>query len=128
MRYNKKEIEKQAILMIEEYNLIDIQQVISFLPCSSRWFYNYKMQEMQTIKKAIEESKVKNKNKLFNKWIGSDNPTLQIASYKLMATDEELDRLTSAKFDHGSKDGSMTPKTNIITTMTPKQLKEALKK
>jgi hypothetical protein len=29
-----------------------------------------------------------------NRWIQSDQPTLQVAAYKLMANDEEFERLT----------------------------------
>lgn len=128
MAYKKNEIETLAIKAIQKHNLITIEQIVSFIPCSKATFYNLKLYELDTIKDALNKSKTENKNKLFNKWITSDNPTLQIAAYKLMAEDKELHKLTSSRFDHSSKDGSMTPKTNIITTMTPDELKEALDK
>jgi hypothetical protein len=126
MAYDKKELEKLALKSIKEHKLIDIEQIVSFMPCSSKTFYNHELPKLQTIKEAVIKSKIENKNKLFKKWIDSENATLQIAAYKLMADDNELNKLTSSRFDHASKDGSMTPQTNIITTLTPDEFKKSL--
>ena len=39
--------------------------------------------------------KISSKIKLVNKWEDSDNPTLQIAAFKLMAEQEELQALST---------------------------------
>jgi hypothetical protein len=51
------------------------------------------------IKKAINEQKVKIKNKMRRKWRDSENATLQIAEFKLIGTDEEVDRLNTQRIN-----------------------------
>jgi hypothetical protein len=54
-----------------------------------------------------------NKNRIFvkqgqlSKWYDSDNPTLQIALYRLLSDEEELDKLTQNKVKH---DGEISQK------------------
>lgn len=128
MAYDKDKLEQLSLEAIEDNNLTNVTYVCAFIPCSKSTFYNFGLEKLDSIKDALYKNSVNKKAKLTNKWEDSENPTLQIAAFKLMADDDELDKLTSSKFDHKSGDGSMTPKSTIVTTLTQDELKEALNK
>lgn len=102
MAYNTKDLEKQALAAIKKHNLIFIEDVVSFLPCSDKTFYNHNLQDLQTIKTAIEQNKINDKVKLRKKFKQSENPTLQIFYYKLLSNEKELGKVGN-KVDHTSK-------------------------
>lgn len=108
MAYKKSELESESLKVIKEHNLIFIQDVIGFLPCSSSTFYDNELEKSETIKKALESNKITLKVGLRKKWYDSDNPTTQIALYKLLATDEENIKISSQKttIDHLNNGGS----------------------
>lgn len=94
MAYNKRDLEKQSLEAITKYNLLFIEDVCTFLPCSRSTFYEKDLDKSDAIKEAINDNKVKTKNKLRKKWYENGNPTTQIALYKLIGNGEELRRLT----------------------------------
>lgn len=108
MAYKKGELESKALKIIKDNNLIFIQDVIDFLPCSPATFYNHELEKLESIKKLLETNKVTMKVGLRRKWYESDNPTTQIALYKLLATDEENIKISSQKttIDHLNNGGS----------------------
>ncbi|MCP4336256.1 MAG: hypothetical protein GY679_00175 [Mycoplasma sp.] len=59
------------------------------------WKTNDECPECLTIKSELAFNKISSKIKLINKWEDSDNPTLQIAAFKLIATDEEQKALST---------------------------------
>ena len=90
MAHNKKEIEKLALEAIEKYKPIFIDELVDHLPVSERWFYSYKMQELQSIKDAISKAKTTLKAGLRQKWYKGTSHAAQIALYKLLANGDEL--------------------------------------
>ena len=108
MAYKKGELESKALEIIKKHNLIFIQDVIDFLPCSSSTFYAQELEKSENIKKLLETNRVTMKVGLRKKWYDSDNPTTQIALYKLLATDEENIKISSQKttIDHLNNGGS----------------------
>jgi len=115
MAYKKSELESESLKVIKEHNLIFIQDVIGFLPCSSSTFYDNELEKSETIKKALESNKITLKVGLRKKWYDSDNPTTQIALYKLLATDEENEKITSQKqtIDHLNNGGSFNTLSDV---------------
>lgn len=103
MAYNKAELEKQALEAIKANNLMFVTDVPAYLPCSIATFYNKKLEELETIKEALEQNRIKTKNGLRAKWYKSDNATVQIALYKLIGTEEEAHRLNGSKQEHSHK-------------------------
>ena len=93
MAYNKKELEDKAIDIIINKNLVFIQEVVSFLPCSSATFYNLELEKLETIREALENNRIAKKAKLRNKWEDSSNPALNLALYRLLSTPEEHKKL-----------------------------------
>lgn len=97
MAYDTSDLEQQAINAIVENNLMFIEEVVAYLPCSERTLYNHDLQDLQSIKDAINENRVKAKVGLRKKWYESDNATVQIALYKLIGTDDEGSKINSQK-------------------------------
>ena len=97
MAYDREEIVKQALEVIVREQCVTMAEVSLYLPISTRTFYNWGLQELQELKDAVEGEKVKVKTKLRRNWRNSDNPTLQIAEFKLASTDAELERLNMQK-------------------------------
>jgi len=102
MAYDKEGLIQQAIQVIEDEDLITIEEAVSLLPISSKTFYNKELHKVQAIKEAIDQNKVDVKTKLRKKWLKADSAALQIALYKLCASNEEKEAL-GQKVDHTSK-------------------------
>lgn len=108
MAYKKQDMIDQAVKAIEEHELIFIEEIFAFVPYSKATFYDKKLDESDTLKKAIAESKIRTKSHLRKQWRKSDNPTLQIALYKLIGSDEEAEKLngTRQKVEHTGEIGT----------------------
>lgn len=90
--------ESEIIDVIKKNNLFIISDIFAFYSgIKSSQFYNLELEKSENIKKAIDDNKVKTRQSLKNKWFISDNPTLQIALYKTICTDEEAHRLNGTK-------------------------------
>lgn len=120
MAYRAIELEKKAVAAIKKYKLVFIQEVISYLPCSSSTFYEHELEKSETIKEEIEKNKVESKVGMRKKWSDSDNPTLQLALYKLLSTDEEFARLATNNIDHTSKGEKIdTVRVEVVSVTKP---------
>ena len=98
MGYTKKElkkIEQQAIEAIKQHNLVFIEDVICYIPFGKTTFYSKRLNESDAIKEAIYENRQSKKIALRTKWEGSENATLQMGLYKLLANEDELERLNN---------------------------------
>jgi hypothetical protein len=101
MAYDKEKIYEQALVAIEENKLFFIEDVVSYLPCAKATFYEFfptKSDELNTIKEALEKNKTAIKVSMRAKWYKSDNPSLQIALMKMIATEDEAHRLNGSRF------------------------------
>jgi hypothetical protein len=89
MAYDKEKILKQLIDNIQaDDNITTFEDAAITVPPSLRTLYDWKLHELQAIKDAINQNKVQVKNFLRKQW-REGNPTLQLALYKLLSTDEE---------------------------------------
>jgi len=95
MTYKTHELEQAALQAIKTRKLLFIEDVVACLPCSKPTFYQHKLNELDSIKDAISFNRIETKLKIRKKLFESDNPIALIASYKLVANDDELDRLTT---------------------------------
>jgi hypothetical protein len=55
--YDTKELERKSLEAIKEHKLMFIEHVVAYLPCSKPTFYEHKLNELNSIKKAIEENR-----------------------------------------------------------------------
>lgn len=106
MAHNKKKLEDKALDAIEKNKLIFIEDVICYLPCSKGTFYNTKLNELDSIKDALEKNKTTIKVSLRSKWYKSGNATLQMALMRLTCSDNERRKLAINYTEVTGKDGS----------------------
>ena len=102
MAYSRKRLYEQAMQIIEERNLFFIEDLVAFLPCDRATFYRKFPQgcdECDSIKRALETNKVRTKSAIRHRLFNMDNPTAQIALYRMIATPEERDAISTTKTD-----------------------------
>jgi len=97
MAYDKKELEKKALLAIEKHKLMFMDHIVAFLPCSKTTFYDLQLNQSDSIKKAVEEMRVSKKTKMLSNWIDSETPSLQIAAMKMISEEHEAHRLNGTR-------------------------------
>ena len=117
MGKTKKQHEKDIIKIIDENKIMCIQHIFGYYSdLGSSQFYNLELEKSERIKEAIAKNKSKATGYLLNKWINSDNPTSQIAAYRLICTNEERQKLNQNYLELTDKDGaSLAPKPIEIT-------------
>ena len=99
MAYKTEELEKQALEAIDKYKLFFIEDIVCYLPCDKKTFYNHNLHELHTIKDALTKVKTKLKVSMRSKWYNSENATLQMGLYKLIASDQERKYLSQTHQD-----------------------------
>jgi len=97
MGYDREQVHRQALEAIEREQCVTMSEVLLYVPVSKKTFYEWGFHESDELKNAIDAEKVKVKTMLRRNWRKSDNPTLQIAEFKLASTDAELERLAMSK-------------------------------
>jgi len=100
MAYKTAELEKKSLEVIRKHKLFFIEDIVSYLPCGKVTFYEHKLNELNTIKEALEKNKTDIKIGLRDKWYKSDNATIQIALYRLICTEDERRALSMQELKH----------------------------
>ena len=91
----KEQHEKEIVDVIVKHKVMKIQHIFShYLDLKSSQFYNLELEKSETIKEAIDNNKSKACTYMLNKWIGSDNPTLQISAFKVLCDEDERKKLS----------------------------------
>lgn len=97
MAYDKKKIFEQAKEVIVKHKLFFVEDIVSFLPCAKPTFYDFfppDSNELNELKELLEQNRVTLKVSMRSKWYTSNAPALQMALMKLIATPEELRKLS----------------------------------
>jgi len=130
MAYDKEEIFKKA----EEISIRDtiyfIADIISYLPVSTSTFYELfpaESEEMETIKKNLEDNKTNAKEKIRRKLVDGTDAAKLIAAYKLIGTSEERKKLSTNYHDHTSNEKELKTLTDTEREDKIKELKDKLK-
>ncbi len=92
LRYPKKELYDKAVKVITENNLFFFDDVIAFLPCDRATFYRRfppDSPEHKDMLDKMELNRVRTKSSIRHKLYTMDNPTAQLALYRMLATPEE---------------------------------------
>src|SRR5690606_4713632 len=98
-----KEYEKELLKVIKEKKIAFFDHCFGFTSFSRRTAYEHKLHESHDIKNAINQNRVTAKNYMLNKWIASDNATLQVAAMRLLSDSEEHQKLNQSYIDHTTK-------------------------
>jgi hypothetical protein len=97
MAYDKQKIFEQAKEMIVKHKLFFIEDIVAFLPISKPTFYEYfpiQSNEVNELKGLLETNRIELKVSMRSKWYKSNAPALQMALMKLIASPEELRKLS----------------------------------
>ena len=95
MAKSKAKYESEILEVVKKYNIFSISDIFAFYGgCSRETFYHRKLNKSDSIIKEIEANRVRTKQTLKSKWAKSDNPTLQIALFKTICSDEERRNLS----------------------------------
>lgn len=105
MAFKKEELEKKALAAVEKHKLMFMEHIIAYMPCGKTTFYELKLNELNSIKKAVELNRINRKVKMLNHWVDSDSNALQIAAMKMIATEEEAHRLSGTRTEVKHKGG-----------------------
>jgi hypothetical protein len=100
MAYDTKELEKMALDAIKKHEIVFIDELACHLPCDRSTIFNHNLNELDSIKDALNLQKTSLKKDLRGKWRDSDNATTQIALYKLVSDNSEFTKLTGQQIDH----------------------------
>ena len=97
MAYDRKKIFEQAKEMIVKHKLFFVEDIVAFLPCNKTTFYEFfpiESNESNELKGLLETNRTELKVSMRSKWYKSNAPALQMALMKLIATPEELKKLS----------------------------------
>ena len=97
MAYKTAELEAKALEAIRKNKLVFAHEVPTFINISKQTYYDHKLEQLDSIKSALDKNREEIKAGLRKKWYESENATVQIALYKLIGTDEESDRINSQR-------------------------------
>lgn len=95
MAYDTGELIKLSLEAIKVHSIARVTYLLPHLPCSHQTFYTKELDKHEGIKKALYNKRAERKKKLIDKWEESDNATLSIAAFKLLADEDELERLNN---------------------------------
>ena len=97
MAYDRKKIFEQAKEVIVKHKLFFIEDIVAFLPCDKTTFYRFfepESNEYNELKELLNQNRTELKVSMRSKWYKSNAPALQMALMKLIATPEELRKLS----------------------------------
>jgi hypothetical protein len=103
MAYDKKKIFEQAKEVIVKNKLFFVEDIVAFLPISKPTFYDFfpiESDEINELKELLNQNRTELKVSMRSKWYKSNAPALQMALMKLIATPEELKKLSMQYNDH----------------------------
>jgi len=91
----KEQHEEEITKIIVNHKIMCIDHIFAhYTGLKASQFYNLELQKSESIKDAINTNKSKGASYLLNKFIASDNPTLQISAFKIICTDEQRKKLS----------------------------------
>ena len=108
MAYDRNKIFEQAKEVIVKHKLFFVEDIVAFLPISKKTFYEFfplESNESNELKELLEQNRTELKVSMRSKWYKSNAPTLQMALMKLIATPEELRKLS---MQHSEIENNMT--------------------
>ena len=122
--YKTEDLLKTAKEAIIKNRLIFIEDIIAFLPCHKSTFYEHFPNESDNYKTMfdmLETNRTTLKVSMRSKWYTSNAPALQMALMKLIATPEELRKL-SMQFIESENKNTNFDISKIYDKETPEEL------
>lgn len=114
---SSQELFNKAIEAVRTNNLFFIDDIPAFIPCSRSTIYSRIMansDKSDAIKKELEKNRIRTKSAIRHRLFNMDNPTAQIALYRMLATPEERDALSLSRTDITSGGKALTHEPLVI--------------
>lgn len=112
MAYDTKILFEKAKEQIVSKRLIFVEEVVAFIGINKTTFYDHfpiDSNEINELKGLIETNKISLKTSMRKKWYDSENATLQMGLMKLIATPEELKKLSMQYIESENTTINKTP-------------------
>ena len=93
----QKAYEKELLEIIEDRKIMFFSHAFAYTSFSAATAYNHNLEKLDTIKEALAKNRASGVTYMLNKWIGSDNATLQIAAMRIIS-DEEIRRSLNQQY------------------------------
>jgi len=91
----KEQHEAEILKLIIKHKIMKINHIFQhYTDLQHSQFYNLELDKSESIKEAITTNKSKAVSYMLNKWVGSDNATLQISAFKVLCEDEDRKKLS----------------------------------
>ena len=122
----KKEVhQKDIVKCIKEHaDILFISDIFCYyMDLRISQFYNLGLEKSEEIRDAISNNRIKAKKYMRSKWVKSDNPTLQITAYRLIADEDETRRLNQRYVDM-----TVNGKVGVVSEESYQQLIDSLQK
>ena len=102
MAYDREQIRKELIRNIKrDENITSFQDAALTIAPDISTLYTWEFEKLDDIKSAIAQNKIKVKSQLRKQWKDAGaSATLQLALYKLLATEDERKALAMEYHDH----------------------------
>lgn len=95
MGKTKEQHETKILDVIVKHKIMKINHIFQhYTDLQHSQFYNLELDKSESIKEAISTNKSKAVSYMLNKWVGSDNATLQISAFKVLCEDEDRKKLS----------------------------------
>ena len=95
MGKTKEQHETEILEVIIKNKIMKISHIFQhYTDLKSAQFYNLELEKSEAIKEQIRLNKTKAVSYMLNKWIASDNATLQISAFKVVCEDDERKKLS----------------------------------
>lgn len=95
MAYNKEKVNAEILKVIAKERITFFGDLAAYIAPSMSTLYEWELEKSEDIKRALAINRINTKRKLRKNWEASDNATLQLALYKLIGDDDELERLNT---------------------------------
>jgi len=95
MGKTKEQHETEVLEVIIKNKIMKVSHIFQhYTDLKSAQFYNLELEKSEAIKEQIRLNRTKAVSYLLNKWIASDNATLQISAFKVVCEDDERKKLS----------------------------------
>ena len=95
MGKTKEQHEREILEVVIKNKVMKINHIFQhYTDLQHSQFYNLELDKSESIKEAISKNKSKAVSYMLNKWVGSDNATLQISAFKVLCEDEDRKKLS----------------------------------
>ena len=96
----KAEYEAEIVAAVKKHKFMRFSHIFNgSVSIGHSTAYLYKLEKSELIKEALQQNRMKGVDYLLQKWMASDNPTLQIAAMRLICDPEDHQRLNQQYID-----------------------------